>query len=110
MPVEACLDGSEPPSALVSTYNAGDADISLRCGTPDTTGVLHIDKDHPVEPEDAAAFLTCVFNVFERGSFSPALANRSDLVGFDFELSWGRRAIGVYDRVTTTSSPSTPRV
>jgi hypothetical protein len=92
----ACLDGSALPGDEVGVYDAGGVTITLRCGTPVSTGVLHIDDDHPIAPEQEYNFLRCVFNVFEEGAYLGP-GNRPGLVVFQREFAPGRFAEGVYD-------------
>ena len=93
-----CLSGAAPPSAVVGTYQAAGTTISLRCGTPVSTGVLHIDDDHEITPGSEFDFVHCVFNVFTKGAPAAGRANRVSLAAFDLTLPGGRTAIGVYDR------------
>jgi hypothetical protein len=97
VPVTACLDGSEPPSALVNSYKADGATINLRCGSVISYGVMHIDSEHAIAPADAPYFMTCVSNVFERGEHAPGLAGRTGYIAFDWEIVGGGSAIGVVD-------------
>lgn len=70
--------------------------ITLRCGTPISTGILHIDDDHPIESDQEFNFLRRVFNVFEEGAYLGP-GNRPGLVVFQREFAPGRFAEGVYD-------------
>lgn len=94
--VNECLDGSAPPASEVGVYNANGTSVTLRCGTPISTGVLHIDDDHPILPGNEFAFLRCTFEVFENGAFLSA-GSRPGLVVFQREYAPGQFAEGVYD-------------
>ena len=94
--VGECLYGSAAPSDEVGVYDADGVVVTLRCGTPISTGVLHIDSDHSIEPDQEFNFLRCVFNVFEEGAYQGP-GNRLGLVVFEREFAPGRFAQGVYD-------------
>lgn len=94
--VEDCLNGDALPSDTVGTYDAGGVRITLRCGSPISTGVLHIDAEHPIGDKEFD-FLRCVFKVFENGAFK-GQGNRPELVVWDHEFAPGRFAEGVYDK------------
>lgn len=93
--VDDCLSGAAPPSAVVGTYNVAGETISLRCGTPVTGGMLHIDSDHPIEPGAEFDFSHCAFNVFAHGA-ARGVGARPELQLVDRELP-GKTAVGVYD-------------
>ena len=94
--VGECLYGSAVPSDEVGVYDADGVIVTLRCGTPISTGVLHIDSGHPIESDQEFNFLRCVFNVFEKGAYQGP-GNRPGLVVFEREFAPGRFAEGVYD-------------
>lgn len=61
-----CLDGDLTPDAVVARVQYGPTLIKLTCGSPISTGVLHIDDGHPID--SAAHFVACFRRLAVEGS------------------------------------------
>jgi len=64
--VTECLQGHLQPSSLVAEYKISVHDFKLYCGSPISTGVLHIDSGHPIEGHERD-FAQCASKLFLNG-------------------------------------------
>lgn len=93
--IDGCLAGDYPPDTLIAQYHSSPGFL-LRCGTPISIGVLHIDDEHTITPGSEIDFLNCATRLFLEGAYRGP-GNRPDLAVWDRELGRGRFAIGVYE-------------
>lgn len=67
--VQGCLDGDHPPHTVIAEHRFSGRTYTLRCGSPISYGLLHIDDDHPIT--SPSEFLACFRKIVFEGHDSP---------------------------------------